>query len=410
MRAKLLLSILVIIFIGGLANLLILRFESGDVYPPYSSLRADPLGTKILFESLHSLKEVSVSRNYGPAAKLGGNSPETIFFIGVQDMALNSVTEKEVNVLESIASAGGRLIFLFYPQKPCKCDDEEEKTGLKKNTHEGEKKPSAPEKEEDALSGMVSLKERWGFETDRTRGNPKDEQKISNAGIVEKEGTLPEEIEVHSALYFKDLSENWNAIYKREGLPLIMERTFGKGSIVIAADAFFASNEALVAKRHAGLLSWLIGSNRSIIIDETHLGIEDNQGVVSLARKYGLEGLFAAIMLVTLLFIWRSTMSLIPPVNDEDFTGGIGADKQGRDHLSGFVGLLKRKVPSNRILALCLKEWEKSPAPHSGTSPEEMKEIGAIIKKVKSNDKSNVDQIALYNKISKLLWKRRYRA
>ncbi len=40
------------LFVTGLIQLILLRFESGDVYPPYSSLRADPLGCKALYESL----------------------------------------------------------------------------------------------------------------------------------------------------------------------------------------------------------------------------------------------------------------------------------------------------------------------------------------------------------------------
>src|SRR2546427_9645317 len=47
-----LLLVLLAVFVLGVGRLFQLRFEAGDVYPPYSSLRADPLGTKALFESL----------------------------------------------------------------------------------------------------------------------------------------------------------------------------------------------------------------------------------------------------------------------------------------------------------------------------------------------------------------------
>ena len=36
----------------GLIRLFKLRFEAGDVYPAYSSLRSDPLGTMAFYESL----------------------------------------------------------------------------------------------------------------------------------------------------------------------------------------------------------------------------------------------------------------------------------------------------------------------------------------------------------------------
>ena len=38
-----------------------LRFEQGDIYPAYSSLRADPLGTKVFYESLETLPGLSVA-------------------------------------------------------------------------------------------------------------------------------------------------------------------------------------------------------------------------------------------------------------------------------------------------------------------------------------------------------------
>ena len=45
-----------ITFCYGVAHLLVLRFQTGDVYAPYSTLRSDPLGTRVLFESLASMR------------------------------------------------------------------------------------------------------------------------------------------------------------------------------------------------------------------------------------------------------------------------------------------------------------------------------------------------------------------
>ena len=44
-------GILLVLALGyGLLHLFALRFAQGDVYPPYSSLRSDPLGKKALYE------------------------------------------------------------------------------------------------------------------------------------------------------------------------------------------------------------------------------------------------------------------------------------------------------------------------------------------------------------------------
>ncbi len=68
MLRKPLLSLLLALVLGaafvvGLAQLFVLRYEVGDVYPPYSTLRADPLGTKALVDALGVLPHVEVRRN-----------------------------------------------------------------------------------------------------------------------------------------------------------------------------------------------------------------------------------------------------------------------------------------------------------------------------------------------------------
>ena len=49
-------------FAFGLLHLFKLRFAAGDVYPQYSSLRADPLGAMAFCESLERMPGLSVRR------------------------------------------------------------------------------------------------------------------------------------------------------------------------------------------------------------------------------------------------------------------------------------------------------------------------------------------------------------
>ena len=62
-------------FTFGLIHLFNLRFESGDNYPPYSSLRAAPLGSKALYESLDQL--MPARRHLQPLSKLGDGRDTT---------------------------------------------------------------------------------------------------------------------------------------------------------------------------------------------------------------------------------------------------------------------------------------------------------------------------------------------
>jgi len=78
----LLLLIIVAVFLAGIVKLFLLRFESGDIYPPYSSLRADPLGSRALYESYEVSGVFSVKRNYLSLNKLAGGKDTSIFFLG----------------------------------------------------------------------------------------------------------------------------------------------------------------------------------------------------------------------------------------------------------------------------------------------------------------------------------------
>src|SRR5438105_3779371 len=67
MKARLpLLALLIcaILFGLGLLQLFKLRFDTGEVYPEYSSLRSDPLGTMAFCESLERMPGISVRRDF----------------------------------------------------------------------------------------------------------------------------------------------------------------------------------------------------------------------------------------------------------------------------------------------------------------------------------------------------------
>src|SRR5438876_10067245 len=54
---------------GGV-RLFQLRFETGDVYPEYSSLRSDPLGARVSYPSLEPAGTIEASRTTAPSSRL----------------------------------------------------------------------------------------------------------------------------------------------------------------------------------------------------------------------------------------------------------------------------------------------------------------------------------------------------
>ena len=65
-------------FTFGLVRLFQLRFEVGDVYPAYSSLRSDPLGTMAFYESLGRVPGISARRDFSTQNRLP-EEPHTVY-------------------------------------------------------------------------------------------------------------------------------------------------------------------------------------------------------------------------------------------------------------------------------------------------------------------------------------------
>ena len=65
-------------FIAGVMYLFGLSFAAGNVYPQFSSLRSDPRGARLLYESLAALPGVTVSRNLVPLEFLPGSGATVV--------------------------------------------------------------------------------------------------------------------------------------------------------------------------------------------------------------------------------------------------------------------------------------------------------------------------------------------
>jgi len=369
---------LLLIFMAGILNLFMLRFERGDVWPAYSSLRSDPLGTRAFYESLRQIQGLSVTRNFRPLSKITDGKDTTLFYAGVPVSENDTAPKELIDAFERIAFSGGRVVITFLPvtsHSPITSnapDEPEQDENKSKNPEKKKEKTAAVIKNE-----SVSLKEHWGIWPDYDKGLKKGEQ----AQLLEQAGeiTLPESLSWHSLLWFHT-NEKWKVIYARKGKTVMAERSFGAGSAVIASDSFFLSNEALGSERHhvflAGLLAWLTGNSRNILFDEAHLGIQDQPGVAGLARKYRLHGFFWGLMVLSGLFVWKNISHFVPHAGEEAQAKDI---LSSRDYTDGLISLLRRNIPSGEILPLCYAEWKKTVAAEKNVSPEKIRQIHTIV-------------------------------
>ncbi len=420
-----LLLIVLLAFAAGIARLFALRFSAGDVYPPYSSLRSDPLGTKVLYESLGGLPGIDMERNYGDEDRIAGAERATFFYFGLSAHMLSAMQERDVRALERIAAGGGRLVFCLLPDAgpPVERDndnndDDMEDTEKPAGKEEAAKReePASPEesanqaksekpeikKDKKALR-PVDLRKRWKFDLAHAASGSPPPQALPAAGFA---AVLPSGLTWHADSHLSGEGGVWTPVCIRDGRTVMAERKFGRGSIVIATDSFFASNEAMAGERHPELLAWLAGANKKIVFDETHLGIRENKGVVSLFREYRLEGLGAAVLVLGLLFIWKNAFSLVPTASGRE-NGEEGETAAGRDYISGFAGILRRTVSPSALLTVCLAEWERTAGTGRLRAGEKKERIGKLIRAQQGQRTGEDKIVAIYRAAAKILAERK---
>jgi hypothetical protein len=179
--------------------------------------------------------------------------------------------------------------------------------------------------------------------------------------VYQGDGDLPANVPWHSALYFEPDETIWRTVYARDDLPVIIERDYGPGTLVLCADSYFLSNESLRKDRAATLLAWLVQPRGPIVFDETVHGIDETQGLMLLARRYRLHGVIGGFLLLALLYIWKNAVSLVPRELEDDEIAGERAT-EGRDTAAGLTNLVKRSVVPSRLIAVCIEEWQRARA------------------------------------------------
>jgi hypothetical protein len=325
----------------GLTHLFLMRFRSGDVFPPYTSLRTDPLGAQGFHDALAALPDLEVRRNYRPIEKLDRSKPTTLIYAGTPHGA--RWREAEWRAVQAIIRDGARVVITFLPvnRAPSKRETQESKD----DAEEADPLPLLPFRE---------VASQLGFAFDYLKD---DEEEVRTAHSGDPALALEPAISWHSVLSFKIKDSAWRTIYSSAEQPVIIERPFGKGSIVLAADSYFLSNEALRKERASQLLAWLVGSSQAVVFDEESHGLSESPGIATLVRRYRLHLVAVVLLILAALFVWRNASPLVPPDADSDLDGDVVL---GNESGAGFTNLLRRSIPPAKILDTCVAEWRKS--------------------------------------------------
>ncbi|MGB5748375.1 MAG: DUF4350 domain-containing protein [Desulfobacterales bacterium] len=425
--------LLLLFFVVGVVNLFVLRFATGDVYPAYSSLRSDPLGTRALYESLDNIDGIAVRRNYHLLESLTFEPQTTFFYLGTAAGEFGSVPKEMIEVFDRLTQSGGRLVLTFLPvtknhetkakknlsAKKKETVNNKSETKTKGNSgsarRAGKRKSSTPSRgksgskkidengvaKDSGQKNLVSVKTHWGIGMVFKDYLPVKDDKHLSIDATSNRRDLPPVISWHTNLYFDLFDDAWQTLYSYEGLPLIVERAYGKGSILVCADSYFMSNEALRSERHPQLLVWLIGGNSTIIFDEAHFGIHKQPSVAQLIRRYRFHWVFATLVVLALLFVWKSAAYFVPPSADDGLNGADVVSE--KDYTQGLIALLRRNITDNQILQVCAKEWEQTFKKSKRTRAIALERIRGLAGTGSTGPKMSKDPVKEFRKISKLI-------
>ena len=392
----------------GLLRLFQLRFETGDNYPEYSSLRTDPLGSKAFYDSLGPL--CATRRHFGSAQRLGDGRGATVLYLGVAWSDLK-FTPAEFKAMESFARSGGRVVMALFPSfQPARGAPFPPGAAMRgPPTNAPARLPPGlgPPRGSAGRGEAQSAMERWGFQAQHA---PFDRNAAGTYPSVPAHrklaADLPETLATHTAVYFDQLNPAWQVVYARRTttneLPVLITRAMGGGALVLAADSFPFSNEALRRERQSGLLAWLIGSSTRVVFDEAHLGVRESPGVATLARQYHLGGLFLAALALAGLFVWKHSAAF-PPADDRAPAPAQAEAAAGCDATSGFVQLLRRHVRPADLMKACLTEWKAHLPPEARPSPIRLEAMQARIDAENALPPAKRNPIRLYRQFHQIL-------
>jgi len=282
------------------AAILEMRFSPGDIYPYYSTKRSDPLGARAFYESLEKLRGVEANRNVVSLQRIKGlDNDTTLLLMGVPYASFRSLQATDDSPVLEAVRKGTRLVITMNPgYVPLGTEENngvedwiERRDKLKKKKaredgleEEGDRGAAEgkddsggedPDSKDDERGEPLTQHLEFHFTVPEEFNRPEEGWKVKGKLVEGKETqgdglSLPEAFPNWRSQYrIDELGEAWRTIAEVEGEPVVVERPYGEGWIVLASDCYFASNEALWKGGDTTFLWWLIGGMRKVVFDET---------------------------------------------------------------------------------------------------------------------------------------------
>ena len=416
--------LLLLALVLGVAGLYRMRVTRGDVFPAYSSLRADPLGTRALHDAVALLPGREVTRWLRPLDRLEAGAGDLVIVTGLRRGWRRDLSDEDWNALDRAARLGADVVVAWHAEAAQDGDgararqirdaawDSEPPEEREKRLREERRKrelrdadgdesdddretSADPEQDAETASRFAppaparwasDFERRWGLRLARRELLPRDAEadalRAEDAPADWPEG-LPR---WRSDLFFLPRpGDAWSVLYRRGTEAVLMSRARGEGRVTLLADSFPLSNEAVQRERATPLLAHLLGDARRVVFVESHLGVETETGVAVLARRYGLGGAAFTAFVLAALWIWRRATPLAPfPAEEAEIRLSLAPT-------AGLEALLRRAVAPAKLFSACLEAWRPQARPGDLRRVEAAAPAGAS------------DPVAAYNQATRAL-------
>jgi hypothetical protein len=328
------------IFAAAFAILLVMAHQNqSNTSDMGSSLREDPYGTSLLFDS-YARAGYQVNRSQDEDTltdQIAGKT--TAFFIGGDPFGDwesgngDPTLGKPRGRLEDFLARGGRVV-LIQPNWELKSKSQgwEVENNWNKTPHESGPTWISPDlREMPAGSEMMYLR-----------------------------ADVPSlKTDAHwTTLYAGPAEANAKADTKADtsGHVYMAMRRAGNGELIAASQESFLMNEAIKTRPNPVLLDFLTGGRPVIWVDETLHGLHQNQGVLWLVQRYRLQAALMLFWAALLALLWSMSGDLVRRPrrnqNAQIVRHGESAGVAARH-------LLQRSIPAEQVVAECWEQYRR---------------------------------------------------
>lgn len=375
-----------VLFLLGLRELFQIRFEAGDIYPPGSSRRADPVGSRALHDSLGLLPGKTVTRWFERLERLPAPAESTLFLLGVPAEDLTSWSaDVDWADLDALARSGARVVIGLL-------HDSRERTNRVAWTRAT---PPPPTPSRPVVRFQPSIG--WGFSI---QGGDGSARHATRSLVVPG---LPDSLPWPAATVFTNYAAGWRVLYERDGQAVVIERPVGSGSLVLLSSDYLATNEGLRLHRQPGFLAWLVGDRKRVVFDETHHGLTLQPGIAGLIRKYRLGGAVAGVLLLAGLAVWRQMARFNPPPEPSRDDAEV---VPGKPAAAGLVNILQRSVDRAELIPTCFEVWRQSAGRTLRLSADRRADLQDVVNLEAARPPRQRDPLGAYRRLSEILRQR----